>query len=188
MKTVPPPSLTIDFEQHPVTIRYGRFHAVVFSCAWIGFGVAVALTLWFFRADISGFKTGALLALGLFTLIYAAGLHSMVNQLRDAGKVALFLDESGVKFDRYEHICWSDINSVYMVENSDSSPCLWLEIREGTSFLPDGPRAALWLARTSGLDRCIDVSGYGNLSMRDTAIQELLQAGMRVYTEGGKSR
>ena len=58
---------------------------------------------------------------------------------------------------------------------------LWLKVKEGVEFLPDGPRPLLWLARKTGLDRAIDISGYGSLSMSREEILTLLEEGLERY-------
>lgn len=114
-----------------------------------------------------------------FVLIYLAGFHVAKHLLKDAGKVAITLGREGVKFDRYPLIRWSDIDEIYVVEDSDGPSSLWLSIKEGVTFLPDGPRPLIWLAKVSGLHRSIDISGYGSFSMPDTEIQRLLEEGLQ---------
>lgn len=162
-----------DLALDTVTIYHSRKGALVFGILLVGLIIATIAMFWYLTNETSeNIPTGLIVA---FSTIYVIGLHVLKGLLVDAGKVALTIGSNGVKFDRYHLIDWQDIEDVYFVEESDGPDTLWLDVKEGVNFFPSGPRPLLWLAKISGLNRSIDVSGYGTFTMKDTDIFVLLK-------------
>jgi len=165
-----------------IIIHHSRKKAIAFGAAVLAFGLAAIAILWTLRDESFAELSSAIMFYGLFAVVYLAGLHCLKQLLQDAGRIALTIGSEGVKFDRYSLIKWHEIEDVYFVEDSDGPRKLWLSVKEGIEFLPDGPRPLIWLTKISGLDRSIDISGYGVFSTPDEEIQRHLEAGLLKYS------
>lgn len=146
-----------------------------------GLGVASLATFWYLRSEIPQSISFPLPIIIGFPAIFIVMFHVAKHLLRDTGKVAISIGPEGVKFDRYKLIKWSDIKEVYVVDDSDSPRCLWLDVKEGVAFLPNEPRPLIWLAEKTGLHQSIDITGYGSFSMSDSEIRKLLKKGIQDF-------
>jgi len=168
---------TSDFGQDTVVIYHSLNGALFFSFLVVCLIMASLAMFWYLATEIS--DTFPLLFYLSFAVLFIVALHVSKSLLVDAGKVALTIGPEGVKFDRYQLIGWRDIEEIYVREESEGGDTLWLSVKEGVTFLPDGPRLLLWLAKVSGLHRCIDITGYGRLSMKDEDIHLLIERWLR---------
>jgi len=178
-------SSTSDFELETVTIHHSLKGALFYCVPLIG--VIVAMIAMMRYLEIENSETTPMPIIVGFIILCIVGLHIAKHLLKDSGKVALTIGREGVKFDRYQLITWQDIEDVYFVENDNGADTLWLQVKKGVNFFPEGPYPLkllpfIWLAKITGLHRCIDISGYGALSMPDKDIQELLEIWMKKYT------
>ena len=162
-------------------IYHSRIGAVIFCVLLAVFCVATIAVFLYLRNQLPYSSTNLIPLVVGFSSIFLILLYLLYHLLSDAGKVAITLGRDGVKFDRYSLINWQDIEDVYVVEDSDGPTCLWLSVKEGVTFLPDGPGPSIWLAKKTGLHRRIDISGYGSFSMSDNDIRMLLEKGWRCF-------
>ena len=162
-----------DFDQDTVVIYHSLKGALFFSIAVAGL-IAGGIAMFRYLAKDTG-ETIPMLFYVAFGGIFPVALHVSKCLLVDARNVALTIGLAGVKFDRYHLIGWHDIEEIRVREESEGGDTLWLTVKEGVTFLPDGPRPLLWLAKVSGLHRSIDISGYGSLSMKDEDIRLTLE-------------
>jgi len=174
-----------DIDRESVTIHHSLKGALFFCVPLIGVIVAMIAMMRFLHSENS--ETASMPIIVGFFILCIVGLHLAKHLLKDSGKVALTIGREGVKFDRYQLIAWQDIEDVYFVESDDGADSLWLQVKEGVNFFPEGPYPLkllpfIWLANITSLHRCIDISGYGALSMPDKDIQVLLEKWMEKYT------
>jgi hypothetical protein len=164
-----------------VVIRHSLKGAVGFGALCFGFAAAI-LAMMVYLKNEGVYASIPIPLIVIFLFLFLIMLLVLKNLFHDAGKVAISIGSEGVKFDRYSFIQWSDIEEVYVVKDTDSADCLWLKVKDGVEFLPkSGPKALLWLAKKSGLDRAIDISGYGSLTLSDKEIQGLLEQGLKNF-------
>ncbi len=164
-----------------VIIYHSQKGALVFGALTVGMIIAIVAMFWYLAQRTT--DTISPLFIVAFAVVFIILLYVSKGLLVDAGKVALIIGQEGVKFDRYNLISWHDIEDVYIREESDGGDTLWLSVKEGVTFLPNGPVPLLWLANKSGLNRHIDITGYGWLSMKDEDIRILLENGLTQFRE-----
>ncbi len=164
----------------PIVIHHSLKGAVFFSVLVISIATAIiAMALYLKSQGVYGSVPIPFIV--ITTVIFIALLHVVKCLLLDAGKVAISIARDGVKFNRYDLITWADIEDVYIVEDSDGPAHLWLSVKEGVTFLPEEPRPLVWLAKKTGLHQNIDITGYGELSMKDNEIRRLLEQGIQQF-------
>lgn len=172
---------TLDnISEDTVVIHHSRKGAFTFGVLVFGIGGAI-IAVMMYLMNQAVYTSIPIPLIAIFFVIFLILLHVLKHLFIDAGNVAISLGREGIKFDRYDLIEWSDIEDVYTVEDSDGPDCLWLRVREGVEFLPKGPKPLLWLASKTGLDRCIDISGYGSLSLSDKEILVLIKQGLERF-------
>ena len=178
-------SSTSDFDLETVTIHHRLKGALFYCVPLIGVIVTMIAMMWYLESENS--ETTPMPIVVGFIILFIVGIHIAKHLLKDSCKVALTIGREGAKFDRYQLIAWQDIEDIYFVENDEGADTLWFEVRKGVNFFPEGPYPFkllpfIGLAKITGLHRCIDISGYGALSMPDKDIQLLLKKWMQKYT------
>jgi hypothetical protein len=179
MNNTPIIQSTGDLDMDTVVIHHSLKDAVIFGIAVIAIIMGFIAVFWYLSHDAS--ETIPIPFYVGFTVISLIVLHAAKGLIDDAGKVALTIGREGVKFDRYHLIEWHDIEDVYLREEDEGGDTLWLSVKEGVAFLPNGPRPVLLLAKISGLHRHINITVYGSFSLKDEDIRLLLENGLAQY-------
>lgn len=172
-----------DFDDGPILIYHSLKGAIGFGTMVVVFSIATIATFFYLLNTTQDFDSIPIPLILLFSGLFLILFQIVKGLFKYAGKVAITLGPEGVKFDRYSLIQWRDIEDIYVVEDIDGPSSLWLRVKEGVNFLPDGPRPILWLAKKSNLHRCIDISGYGSFTLSDKQIHTLLEDGMQYFRE-----
>ena len=169
-----------DFDSE-VVIYHSRKGAWIFASLVAGIIMASVAMFWYLAHETSDSVPLAMIV--VFVLVFICVIHVAIRLLADGGKVALIIGREGVKFDCYHLIRWNDIEEIYIREEDEGADTLWLSVKEGVTFLKNGPPWALWLAKKSGLHQHIDITRYGCLSMKDDDIRDLLEQGLKKFRE-----